>query len=223
MICRNIFKSHCLDWNIRTFPRKTHRVLHPMVHTGLPMLHTHALPVRNRITTLLCHLSNLLTASRFQGRRGRFSDDFARDVPVAGTAGAFLSDFARDVLVEGTAGAFLSNFARDVPVEGTAGAVSGDFARGVLVEGTARAFLSNFARDVPIAGTAGAVSGDFARGVPVAGTAGADVRAREARMSGRMERRSGPRGSVIGVAFLLKRKIVFLHRPRNELPALFIG
>ena len=75
MICRNIFKSHCLDWNIRTFPRKTHRVLHPMVHTGLPMLHTHALPVRNRITTLpncICHPSKLLAASRLQGRQEHF-------------------------------------------------------------------------------------------------------------------------------------------------------
>ena len=43
------------------------------------------------------------------------------------------------------------------------------------------------------------------------------------RMSGRVERMSEPRGSEIRVAFLLERKIVFLHRPENELPALFDG
>ena len=62
------------------------------------------------------HPSKLLATSRFQG-------DFARDVPVSGTAGAFLGKFARDVPVAGTAGAVLSDFARDVPVSGTARAV----------------------------------------------------------------------------------------------------
>ena len=76
-----------------------------------------------------------LHLSPFQTARGvpvsrtarAFSGDFARDVPVLGTAGAVSSDFARGVPVSQTARAFSGDFARDVPIEGTAGAVSSAF------------------------------------------------------------------------------------------------